>query len=517
MSSLKNKSQYFYILVTFLITVGSSYTIYQHWHLGLPWQENKNESIWSVEAMVKFNAKEGSPIKVILEIPNLDGTDGTDFEILHENFISRHYGHSIQPKDNKRYAIWSIRRAKGVQTLYYRLNLYRRSIAEMKEQAKQHPQVQYELLNDIPETEQLTLDSLLDYIRSHSSDIATFTAKAIKTLREHDNPQVNALFNEQKPTDESIAAYVVKLLAMANIPAVPVHAIELREGANVQPSLWVKSYNGEGWLYFNAATGVEGLPRNMLPWASAEKIVNIDGGSKQKLSFSVSNENISSVDLAVNIGEKLHSKAISFSLFSLPLHIQHVYHVLFLVPIGVFVILLLRIFIGLETIGTFMPVLIALAFRDTQLISGIILFIFITALGLLLRANLEQIKLLIVPKLGVILSAVILIMSIISIVSHKLDIESGLSVALFPMVILTMAIERISILWEERGAANAIKTALSSLFAASAAYLVMTIPSLQYLLFAFPGLLLILIAIMLLCGRYRGYRLFELLRFRDLL
>ena len=40
------------------------------------------------------------------------------------------------------------------------------------------------------------------------------------------------------------------------------------------------------------------------------------------------------------------------------------------VVLGWFVILLLRIFIGLETIGTFMPVLIALAFRDTQLVGG---------------------------------------------------------------------------------------------------------------------------------------------------
>jgi hypothetical protein len=360
------------------------------------------------------------------------------------------------------------------------------------------------------------MEGLLDSIRSHSSDIATFTAKTIQTLNASENVPINSLFWDEDKI-ENVAVKVVQLLAMAHIPARVVHAIELKEGSNIQPSTWVKSFNGQRWLYFNIATGVEGLPSNILPWSSDISMVSIDGGSKPKISFSVSKESMSAVNLAINIGEKLHFKAISFSLFSLPLRIQQVYQVLFLVPIGVFVVLLLRIFIGLETIGTFMPVLIALAFRDTQLVGGIILFVFITTIGLLLRANLEQIKLLIIPKLGVILTAVILLMSIISIVSHKLDIESGLSVALFPMVILTMTIERLSILWEERGGAAVIKIGVCSLFVASIIYIVMQIPSVHYLFFAFPGLLLILMAVMLLCGRYRGYRLLELLRFREFL
>jgi hypothetical protein len=105
-----------------LVLLGSVLTFYQHVKLELPWRENKEESIWSLEAMVKFKAKEGVPVKVSLEIPN---AEDTDYMILHENFISRQYGYSIQPRNNKRYAIWSIRRAHGIQTLYYRLNLYK--------------------------------------------------------------------------------------------------------------------------------------------------------------------------------------------------------------------------------------------------------------------------------------------------------------------------------------------------------------------------------------------------------
>lgn len=395
--SAKNKGYYFYVLVAILVLLGGAFTFYQHVKLELPWQESKEESIWSVEAMVKFKAKEGSPVKVSFEIP---AAEEGEYMVLNENFISRQYGHTIQPKNNKRYAIWSIRRAQGLQTLYYRINLYKHENTTQSDRLKtQKPLVQKSLIADITEAEKLTMEGLLDAIRSHSSDISTFTSKTIQTLNERENTKLNSLFmDKNQPVD--VAAYAVKLLAMANIPARVVHVIELRESGNVQPSIWVKSFNGLHWLYFNATTGVEGLPSNAFPWSSDVAMLKVEGGGKPKVFFSVSKENMSAVNLALNIGEKLHSKAMSFSLFSLPLHIQQVYHVLFLVPIGVFVILMLRIFIGLETIGTFMPVLIALAFRDTQLIAGIILFVFITTVGLLLRSNLEQIKLLIVPKLG---------------------------------------------------------------------------------------------------------------------
>ena len=99
----------------------------------------------------------------------------------------------------------------------------------------------------------------------------------------------------------------------------------------------------------------------------------------------------------------------------------------------------------------------------------------------------------------------------------KLGLERGLSVALFPMVILTMTIERLSITWEERGGGHAMKVAIGTLFAATLAYLVMSVPELVYFVFTFPAILLILVGFMLAMGRYRGYRLTELVRFKAFL
>ena len=51
---------------------------------------------------------------------------------------------------------------------------------------------------------------------------------------------------------------------------------------------------------------------------------------------------------------------------------------------------------------------------------------------------------------------------------------------------------------------------------ASLAYLVMTYRYTEHLFFTFPELLLVLLAATLLMGRYSGYRLFELFRFKVL-
>jgi hypothetical protein len=111
---------------------------------------------------------------------------------------------------------------------------------------------------------------------------------------------------------------------------------------------------------------------------------------------------------------------------------------------------------------------------------------------------------------------VILSMLGLSILTHSLGIHRGLSVALFPMVILTMTIERMSIVWEERGYAEALISGLGSLLTSAVAFLLMNVRIVEHLLFVFPELLLVILAATLLLGRYTGYRLTDLHRFREL-
>jgi len=48
------------------------------------------------------------------------------------------------------------------------------------------------------------------------------------------------------------------------------------------------------------------------------------------------------------------------------------------------------------------------------------------------------------------------------------------------------------------------------------AYLTMSVPVVEHLTFNFPELLISLLGVILLIGKYTGYRLSELYRFRDM-
>jgi hypothetical protein len=205
-----------------------------------------------------------------------------------------------------------------------------------------------------------------------------------------------------------------------------------------------------------------------------------------------------------------------FALTSLPLDTQQVYRVILMVPLGVLILVVMRNVVGFVTFGTFMPVLIALALRETTLVWGLALFTLIIGAGLLVRAYLGHLQLLVVPRLACILIVVILLIAAFSVVTHALGIDRGLAIALFPLVIMTMTIERMSIVWDESGPGAALKQGFGSLAVAAICYAAMSAEYVESLLFIYPEILLVILAITVALGRYSGYRLVDLWRFREL-
>jgi hypothetical protein len=187
-----------------------------------------------------------------------------------------------------------------------------------------------------------------------------------------------------------------------------------------------------------------------------------------------------------------------------------------MIPIGGLVIAFLRQVVGVPTFGTFMPVLIALSFRETGLLWGFILFGLVVAIGLYLRAYFDRLRLLVVPRLAAVLTIVVLLIAVLTVVTFKLGINAGLSITLFPMIILTMMIERMALMTEEFGPRETRKSLVGSFVAATLAYGAMHGQTMTHLLFVFPELLLIVLALTILLGRYNGYKLTEYMRFKKL-
>ena len=497
------------ILITVLVLLGASVTAYQIFVLGIPVTEDATDDLWNIDAKVEFVASTKEPVKIQMFVPPLS----RDYVSLNESFISNNYGVSVNRADGNRKVTWSARKVSGKQTLYYRLVLTKRYTGEK-------PKVKGPTFRDsmaIEGPEKIAADALLAPIRQHSADVETFIGETIKRVNNLGDDNVKLLLAGDPSTPHK-AQIIELLLSIAHVPMERAHTLRLVADQPQTPELWLRSFNGNDWLYFNPDTGEQGLPSDrLLWWTGADNLISVEGGKKAGVTFSLNNSEMNAIRLAKLTDENSDANFLEYSLYGLPLQTQQTFMIMVMIPIGVLVILILRNLIGLQTLGTFTPVLIALAFRETQLGFGIVLFTIITALGLSLRSYLEHLKLQMLPRLSVVLTFVVVLIAAISLFSHKLGLERGLSVALFPMVILTMTIERLSITWEERGANHALKVAIGTLFAASLAHLIMTVPELIYFVFTFPAILLILVGFMLAMGRYRGYRLTELIRFKAFL
>ncbi len=494
------------LLILILLLLGAGITGYQIFALGIPVSEDETDDLWNIDAKVEFVPTPKAPVKVQMFVPPLT----SDYVSLNESFISNNYGVSVNRIDNNRKVTWSSRRVSGNQTLYYRLVLTKR-YSDNKAKVK-GPIFRDSLVLEGPE--KIAAEALLAPIRQHSADVETFISETIRRVNNLADDNVKLLLAGD-PSPQHKAGVIDLLLSIAHVPMERAHTLRLVADQPQTPALWLRSFNGTKWLYFNPETGEQGMPADrLLWWTGDEPLVTLEGGKKIAVTFTLNNSEMNAIRLAKLTDASTDADFLEYSLYGLPLQTQQTFMVMVMIPIGVLVILILRNLIGLQTLGTFTPVLIALAFRETQLGYGIVLFTLITALGLSLRSYLEHLKLQMLPRLSVVLTFVVVLIAAISLLSHKLGLERGLSVALFPMVILTMTIERLSISWEERGGTHAMKVAAGTLLAASLAHLLMTVPELTYFVFTFPAVLLVLVAFMLAMGRYRGYRLTELLRFK---
>jgi hypothetical protein len=500
-----------YILAFILCAIGIGFFAYKTIYLKFPVSPQEEVYAWNIEVRIRFDAQDG-PVKAYLYIP--ENTE--NYTIVNEQFISRGFGMTARIKEANRMAVWSIRKARGGQVLYYHATVWPGTEPASYNNGKT-PKLQEVELVDV---QKLAAEAILAEVKKRSADIETLIPELLKYLNQptsYNNDNLRLLLGN-KPTLEQKLQLAVNILGLDGIPARVTHGIRLQKLVRAAEKIHLlQVYSHSKWSSYHPITGVIYKSEDYLNWWHGNRpLVSVRGGTNVTSQISVSESHESAIMNANSRGQLSLPTFTRFSLLGLPIDTQAVYRILLTVPIGVFLLVILRNIVGVRTFGTFMPVLIALAFRETQLAWGIILFSLVVGLGLSVRFYLDHLKLLLVPRLASVLVVVIILMASISIVSHKLGLYSGLSVSLFPMVILTMTIERMSIVWEERGPVEALKQGTGSLFVASIAYLVMQNNFVQHLVFIFPELLLVLLAALMLLGRYRGYRLLELQRFKIL-
>ncbi len=498
-----------YLIALALSFTGIGLTLYKINQLHFPFFPNERVPVWTIGATINFEAT-GEPVDVILTLP----TNNNKLTILDTSQSSDEYGFNTFASNNIDYARWTRREATGRQTLYFSINAIENGDHDHTSDTSPPPQAASPHIVLSSAEEKVAARILKKAYRLSSND-ESLTTELIKLINSQEYSEQNSR--------KDIAKLTYNLLSTAGIPSRLAVGLEIHSTKRAQyPLYFIEIYNNDRWIIFNPITAKQGVPEGTILWRrGGDSLVDVLGGKHSSISFSVVKSPLSAKQVAIRKSqlEETSATLLDFSIYTLPAESQKAFKTILLVPIGALIVVFLRIIVGIRTSGTFMPILIALAFMQTSLIPGLLMFIAIVSVGLLIRFLVTSLHLLLVARISAVVIVVIMLMalfSIISIISIKLGLNQVMTITFFPMIILAWTIERMSILWEEEGPKEVIIQGSGSLLMASFAYLGMSNILMQHLSFNFPELLFVILALLLLMGQYSGYRLTELRRFAPL-
>jgi hypothetical protein len=323
-----------------------------------------------------------------------------------------------------------------------------------------------------------------------------------------------AALTTKRGTPLARARAMTTLCRVLGFPSRLVTGFVIRQGADVHPHIWLEVYQNQQWEPFDPTNGYSlNLPMEYVPVRRDADVLyssqNVTGLTVQYLIKRLP------PDPRITQAE-LQDPLQILNLRRLPIGMHRVMTILLLLPFAALITTLMRNVVGIGTFGTFSPALLAMSFIYADWKIGLTILMIVFTVGLLGRWSLERLRLLTVPRLSIILTLVILCVVFgISALQYSMPGMKA-EVVLLPMIILTNLIERFHVTADEDGLFHTMKLALGTLVVALLCYLVLGSQQVGSFVLTYPEAHFFTIAVFIVLGRYAGYRLTELWRFRDL-
>lgn len=495
----------FYLVTLALFTAGALLIGYRHFSQGIPFLPGQQQELWTVEAKIEFEPEGTEPVTVSFALP----AQQPGFTQLRQSTASLGYGVSYLNKKGSSYVEWTRRELSGPQVLFYRAYM-------LVDPSQRGSSMKIPALTESTESEPYAtaIREIAHAAAARSADPFSYAAQVIRELNQQTELTELLTAKYQRPR------LLVRILEDSGVPAREIGVLNLEDGRRNRGLISkVAVFKDSAYEIFDPQSGSSGLAPGQLIWSdSGGALLEIAGGGNARVSFSMLKENIPA-EHAGTLRARLNrglSENLSLSLHNLPVEEQALFKSILLLPVGVIIVVFLRIIAGIKTSGTFMPVLIAMSFLETSLTVGLIGFVSVVGAGLIVRSWLSRLNLLLVARISAVIIVVIAIIGSVSFFTYQLGLTEGMKITFFPMIILSWTIERMSILWEEEGYKEVLVQGSGSIVTAVAAYLAMNSALISHLTFHFLGLQLVLLSLILLMGNYTGFRLSELRRFKPL-
>jgi len=497
-------------VVSLLIALGGGLALYKVRSLGVPFWKGEQFNEWQVEARVSFIAT-GGKVKARLSLPSsaVEQKGGQEAGSLG-------YHYNVERNLGEYTAVWSADNRHENQALYFRVRFPDgiRSGGEPEPAEGQSADADNSALTgSLGEA----ANNIVNRAKAISTDPDSLFISLFEQIKTSESSQEFVLLKrhyEKEFKRNATMTMGIDLLAIAGVPARVAYGVRLdEEMGNQAPIPLVEYDDGAYWKVRDPAEPGALLDgRLIFVWhRGGGPLLDVTGGESSRVAFTVVKDRIP----LARMTDLSDSPLMVSTILGLPVAERAAFRYIVLIPLGAFVVVLMRNIIGVPTLGTFMPVLLALALLEIPLLRGLLMFAIIVAAGLWFRFLLSRLNLLVVPRVAACVVIVTLLMIMMTVVGYRMGMSGGVEITLFPMIILAWTIERMSLIWEEEGKRSAITQVGGSLVVSVLAYLFMRVPQIQYWAFYFPELLLVLLAGILMIGRYTGYRLSELIRFKS--
>ncbi|MEX2205882.1 MAG: UUP1 family membrane protein [Myxococcota bacterium] len=505
-----------------LVALGLSIFAWKTLVLQLPVLPSDVENLWRVELEVEARGS-GQRGSVRAALPSADAGQ----EVFDERQTSDRLVFTIRTGRGQRTGVWS-GRFDGVHSIShgFRVQLvdtppelpselgqkppkdivetYSRSTSRFPSEAPEIRELVSSIAPPAPNDPLGQMRTLLGYATDEVLTIATGSDDALLTFSS----------GEGSPLGKS--RLLVALLRAAGFPARLAAGLRLRAEKEARETVWVEGWVGGGWLPLSPTLGFFGArpPDLLLLKYGGATLIEETGLDAISSRYRVLRESLDAREVA-SFMVPSNPLLAAVSLYRLPVGSQAALRILLILPVGALIISIFRNLVGLRTFGTFMPLLIALALRELSLSLGLSLVGSVIALGIVSRLFLDRLQLLLVPRLGVLLCVVVLAITAQSLFGRTYEVKDLFASVLFPVVILTMLIERFSITSAEEGLGAAVRRLASSTLIAMCIYPAFRLEALDHLMFGFPELVISTMGLLVAIGGYTGYRLAELWRFRS--
>ena len=193
---------------------------------------------------------------------------------------------------------------------------------------------------------------------------------------------------------------------------------------------------------------------------------------------------------------------------------------LLLLPVVATIIAASRHVVGIRGFGIFLPAALSVVFVATGPVVGIGLFLVIIASSLLIRMVLRKftIKLQYLPRMALILLFVVVGVLSILFAAPLINQPALANVSIFPVLVLVLLSEDFTKVHLGKSAKTAINLTTETLILALVSYIFLTSTMMQEFALLNPEILLLSVVLVdFLLGKYVGLRLAEMWRFRRLI